>query len=283
MRKPNRSPLLKRVKKLTTATVCSPIRRVPLPPRESRLNAILNRNKEQKMENDKLNEIMAKIDHPITEVDTEPFEISTINDDKMNSLANSIQVNGKKSGNVVTQNITVHSAMTENVNHEDIPTESEMVSKVITEQQSEGKPEEIITESIATNDISEEQSPQSKLQVHEDTSAAITSEINDQNSVNENMSVMENTEDIDTEKIKITENVNDNDTEKITDNNENVNDNNEIVNNNNENVNNNNEKVNDNNEIVNDNNDGSEIIESTANEPQKLYHQLKQKIYQNQQ
>jgi len=160
MRKPNRSPLLKRVKKLNTVTTMMtlsghPIRRVPLPPKENRLNSILNRNKMQKMEQDKLNEIMAEIDHPMTEVNTEPFEISTISDDKNRPLNTnqSIKINGNNEA-AVTPNIEVQSAKTKDMNNSAPPTELDTDKNSLIDS---SKPEDLPEGSIATTDLLNEQ------------------------------------------------------------------------------------------------------------------------------
>jgi len=160
MRKPNRSPLLKRVKKLNTVTTMMtlsghPIRRVPLPPKENRLNSILNRNKMQKMEQDKLNEIMAEIDHPMTEVNTEPFEISTISDDKNRPLNTnqSIKINGNNEA-AVTPNIEVQSAKTKDMNNSAPPTELDTDKNSLIDS---SKPEDLPEGSVATTDLLNEQ------------------------------------------------------------------------------------------------------------------------------
>jgi len=161
IRKPNRSPLLKRVKKLNTATTMMtlsghPIRRVPLPPKENRLNSILNRNKMQKMEQDKLNEIMAEIDHPVTEVNTEPFEISTINDDKNRPLDNTNQSIKVDSNNeaVVTPNIEEPKTETKDMNESAVPTELDTDKNSVIDST---KLEDLPEGSIATTDLLDEQ------------------------------------------------------------------------------------------------------------------------------
>ncbi|ORX54869.1 WD40 repeat-like protein [Piromyces finnis] len=168
IRKPNRSPLLKRVKKFTT-NISNPNRRIPLPPRENRLNTILNRNKEQKIENDKLNEIMAKIDHPSIEADIEPFEISTINDNNKNLIPNAkqyIPINNK-SGNIIPSQSNKEDE-TETMNFKDKSTEEEVELKMTEPQNELQNLNEIPNEStVAITDNLEERSSNSQVFVPE--------------------------------------------------------------------------------------------------------------------
>jgi len=156
MRKPNRSPLLKRVKKLnTTMTTLSghPMRRVPLPPKENRLNSILNRNKMKKIEQDKLNEIMAEIDHPITEVNTEPIEISSINNNEKNIPINNVNQSTEVDETIVTQNVEVQSAVTTEMNDKAPPELDTNINSAVDSI----KPKNLPDESIDTTDIMDKQ------------------------------------------------------------------------------------------------------------------------------